>query len=124
MLFLDPDYPLAGTLIDLASTLGTVEAGKLADLVVVNGNPVEDIRVTRRVRRVIRGGRVYDPATLLESVRGRLGPAGPEEAAWWKGRVRLEGRSESRSEASRSGSGAASDGGPRTAPETRTGGGA
>jgi hypothetical protein len=44
---------------------GTVEPGKLADLVVVDGNPLEDIRSTIRVRRVITNGRVFEVADLV-----------------------------------------------------------
>jgi imidazolonepropionase-like amidohydrolase len=40
--------------------LGTIEIGKLADLTFVAGNPLQDIRVTRSVRRVMRGGRLYE----------------------------------------------------------------
>jgi len=63
--------------------LGTLEEGKLADLVVVPGNPLEDIRITRSPRVVVRGGVVHDPARLLADARGQLGPRGPEEAARW-----------------------------------------
>jgi imidazolonepropionase-like amidohydrolase len=48
--------------------LGTVEAGKRADLILVRGNPLKDIRVLRQVTRVITAGRVYDPAALWRSV--------------------------------------------------------
>lgn len=71
--------------------LGTVEAGKLADLVVVTGDPLSDIRATRDVQWVVKAGEVYDPDALLESVRGRLGPAAAAEDDWWKGSVRLGG---------------------------------
>jgi imidazolonepropionase-like amidohydrolase len=47
---------------------GTVEAGKRADLILVAGNPLEDIRNLRRVSRVIVNGRMYDPGKLWESV--------------------------------------------------------
>ncbi|MCR6693101.1 MAG: amidohydrolase family protein, partial [archaeon YNP-LCB-003-016] len=36
----------------LEKKIGTIEAGKLADIIVVNGNPLEDIRVLRDVRNV------------------------------------------------------------------------
>ncbi|MEP6884611.1 MAG: amidohydrolase family protein [Gammaproteobacteria bacterium] len=39
--------------------VGTVEAGKLADLVAVPGNPLSDIRVTEQVGFVMKGGVVY-----------------------------------------------------------------
>ncbi len=67
----------------MGDRLGTIETGKLADLFVVRGNPLEDIRNTRKVQVVIKGGTVYDPAALLESVEGKLGPSGPEDAANW-----------------------------------------
>jgi len=69
--------------------LGTIEPGKYADLVVVRGDPLVRITDTRNVRVVIKAGRVYDPAALLASVRGKLGPAGEAEAGWWKGDQRL-----------------------------------
>jgi imidazolonepropionase-like amidohydrolase len=71
--------------------LGTVEEGKLADLVVIHGDPLQDITTTREIRYVVRGGVVLDPGWLLERAWGRLGPAGPEEADWWKGDLRLGG---------------------------------
>jgi imidazolonepropionase-like amidohydrolase len=67
----------------VSDRLGTVEAGKLADLVIVQGNPLADIRNTRKVRRVIKAGVAYDPAALLQSVEGKLGPASDLEAAAW-----------------------------------------
>jgi len=41
--------------------LGSVEEGKLADLIVVNGDPVADIRAARNIDSIIVGGRVIDP---------------------------------------------------------------
>ena len=52
----------------LDKELGTIEPGKLADLVVLDANPLEDIHNTRRVRKVISGGRVFDAAPLWQSV--------------------------------------------------------
>jgi imidazolonepropionase-like amidohydrolase len=48
--------------------LGAIEAGKLADMVVLDADPLSDIRNTRRIRYVVRGGRVCDPAGVLERV--------------------------------------------------------
>jgi imidazolonepropionase-like amidohydrolase len=42
----------------VADELGTVEAGKLADLVLLAGNPLEDIRNVRRIEAVVRRGRL------------------------------------------------------------------
>lgn len=67
--------------------LGTVEVGKWADLAVVRGDPVQDIRNTRNVTRVMRGGQIFDASTLRELAKGRIGPEGPDEiAAWTRGR--------------------------------------
>ena len=38
--------------------LGSIEAGKLADLVLLDADPLSDIRNTRKIRAVIKGGRV------------------------------------------------------------------
>ena len=37
---------------------GTVQEGRVADLLVLEANPLSDIRNTRRIRNVIRGGRI------------------------------------------------------------------
>jgi imidazolonepropionase-like amidohydrolase len=63
--------------------LGTLEPGKLADLMIMKGDPLEDIRNTRNVHRVVKDGTVYDSRALLESMKGKLGPAGPEQLAAW-----------------------------------------
>ena len=44
---------------------GTIEAGKLADLIVVEGDPLKDIASAHKVKRVIANGRVYDMNQLL-----------------------------------------------------------
>jgi imidazolonepropionase-like amidohydrolase len=46
-----------------AEDLGTVEEGRLADLVILDAHPLMDIRNTRAIHRVIKGGRVFDPWT-------------------------------------------------------------
>jgi imidazolonepropionase-like amidohydrolase len=48
--------------------LGTVEPGKIADLIILDANPLESISNIRRVRSVVAGGRVYDCAQLWQSV--------------------------------------------------------
>jgi imidazolonepropionase-like amidohydrolase len=53
----------------LESELGTVERGKRADLVVLDADPLQNIRNIRSVRWTIRDGRIYDAASLWKSVR-------------------------------------------------------
>ena len=43
------------------SDRGTIEVGKLADLVAVPGNPLQDITATERVSWVMQGGKVVLP---------------------------------------------------------------
>lgn len=43
----------------LADSLGSVEVGKLADLVLLEANPLADIRNTQRIRAVVADGRLY-----------------------------------------------------------------
>jgi imidazolonepropionase-like amidohydrolase len=56
------------TAMKTASDSGTIEPGKLGDLIVLDANPLDDIHNTRRIYRVITGGRVFDPAPLWRSV--------------------------------------------------------
>lgn len=53
-----------------ADDLGSLEAGKLADLVVIDANVVEDIYQSDRIDMVMLNGRLYDAATLNEKVTG------------------------------------------------------
>jgi imidazolonepropionase-like amidohydrolase len=46
--------------------LGSLEVGKLADLLVLDANPLDDIRNSRKVATTVVGGRVWDAATLDE----------------------------------------------------------
>jgi Tol biopolymer transport system component len=48
----------------LEDDLGSIETGKLADLVILNANPLEDIRHTTRIEYVMKGGVLYDDDTL------------------------------------------------------------
>lgn len=53
--------------------IGTLAVGMQADLVVIEGDPSRNIRDIRNVRTVFRGGTGYDPARLIDSVKGRVG---------------------------------------------------
>jgi imidazolonepropionase-like amidohydrolase len=46
-------------LLGLTDKIGTLEAGKSADMIAVDGNPLEDITALRHVVFVMKGGRVY-----------------------------------------------------------------
>ena len=46
-------------LLDVEETLGTLEAGKLADIIAVKGNPLTDISVLEHVQFVMKDGKIY-----------------------------------------------------------------
>jgi imidazolonepropionase-like amidohydrolase len=68
--------------------LGSIETSKLADLVVVRGNPLDDIKVARDIKLVVKEGAVYDPVKLLQSAEGKIGPVGPDDHADWELEIR------------------------------------
>ncbi len=49
--------------------LGTIEVGKWADLVILDADPLADIRNTRRIHAVVLGGQVVDRAAIRELAR-------------------------------------------------------
>ena len=56
---------------DSDNSLGTIEAGKFADLVLLNANPLEDISNTQSIDTVIANGRVFqreDLDALLQTI--------------------------------------------------------
>ena len=53
--------------------VGSVEVGKLADLVLVGGDPTREVSDVRNVELVFKGGIGWDSASLFDSVRGTVG---------------------------------------------------
>jgi imidazolonepropionase-like amidohydrolase len=62
---------------------GSLETGKSADLYVVSGNPLKNIRNTRNGKIVVRAGKVYQCDSLLRGVQGKLGPHSEQEIEGW-----------------------------------------
>jgi len=50
----------------LDHAIGSIETGKLADIIVIDGNPLEDIRTTKNVTYTMINGRLYDANTMNE----------------------------------------------------------
>jgi Tol biopolymer transport system component/imidazolonepropionase-like amidohydrolase len=64
----------------MEADIGSLQAGKLADLVVLDADPTKDIRNSEKVHRVMVGGRMYDPMTMNEIVTGERKRA----PYWWE----------------------------------------
>ena len=66
--------------VGVADSLGSIDVGKLADLVLLDGNPLLDMRNTARIHAVIANGRLLDRSVLdrmlanAERVAGSVTP--------------------------------------------------
>jgi len=67
----------------LQNDLGTIGAGARADIVVLNGNPIQDIRDIRNVETVLKDGVAYDPNELIASIQATLGAFDYRELPPW-----------------------------------------
>jgi len=54
-------------------TIGTIEVGKSADLLIIDGDPSKNISDLRKVQLVFKKGVGYNSKKLIESVRGNVG---------------------------------------------------
>lgn len=75
----------------LADSLGTIEAGNLADLVLLDADPLADIANTQRIRAVAADGRLYRRAHLdrflatVEALNRQVGQHDPRISCPWQG---------------------------------------
>jgi hypothetical protein len=67
---------MGATAIGLGKEVGSLETGKLADLVVLDRNPLDDIRNTNSIRYVMKNGRLHD-GNSLDEIWPRQKKAGP-----------------------------------------------
>ena len=65
-------------IVGIEQDLGSIETGKLADMVILNANPLQDIRNTETIDRVVQNGRLYDGDTL-----DQIWPATVPLAPYW-----------------------------------------
>jgi adenine deaminase len=64
----------------MGKELGSLETGKLADLIVLDENPLTDIRNTEKISYVMINGRLYDAGTMNEVISGNK----PKNKFWWQ----------------------------------------
>lgn len=51
-------------ILNLENEIGSVEEGKKADILILEGNPIDDIAALRKIREVIKGGEVFNSELL------------------------------------------------------------
>ncbi|NVK56613.1 MAG: amidohydrolase family protein [Alteromonadaceae bacterium] len=67
--------------------VGSIEAGKKANLVVLEGNLVEDASVIREVAYVVKEGDIFNPKALLEGIEGHVGSSNDDSLKYFGSRT-------------------------------------
>jgi imidazolonepropionase-like amidohydrolase/Tol biopolymer transport system component len=67
----------------MEADLGSVEPGKLADLQIVDGNPLDNVKTTDQITHVMINGRLYRSSDLAETVTGEA----EAPRVWWHGQA-------------------------------------
>jgi len=62
---------------EMTKDRGVIAAGKLADMVLVDGDPTKNIRDIRNITTVIKGGKIYDPVAIEKALGIAPRPARP-----------------------------------------------
>jgi imidazolonepropionase-like amidohydrolase len=58
----------SATVMGVDKDRGVIAAGKLADMILIDGDPVSNIRDLDKITTVIKGGNVYDPAAIEKAL--------------------------------------------------------
>ena len=74
----------AARALGLEKRLGSIDVGKEADILIINGDPVSDIRNLRNIELVIKEGVIYDPIILLNAAQNKIGPESIEDHKAWE----------------------------------------
>ena len=63
--------------------VGSIQKDKLADLIIINGNPLSDIKHVRNIDTVIKDGIMHTPKSLLNAAEGTIGPHSDLDHSRW-----------------------------------------